>query len=290
MLTADIIYMTYGIFCTVIGIFNNTVILLAFPFKSKTATLVNFFIKVISITDLLTCLFFIPLMLALKFSNIHSDAFCKIVTFLYNVSIDYGLITNFFVAVERWFSAFKPYVLKMKFIYIVNLLNFFLALCIAGYEIFSYEFQEIGKNSSIFQCVDIKFRSNKFVIYLFFSMYWLCFLIVLILYITVFFSLSKRIRNSSDYGNKKDMRNRIIELRAGLMLFGKAFVFVSLWIPFWIRNIKGYLMNVTVEHIYYFNSSISFYIYITFNNKFRKNFTFYFTRKKNQIKPSIAES
>jgi hypothetical protein len=131
----EIIIIFQHVITSIIGTIGNLLVLMVYKRKLKDNNTITFFIVHLAITDLICCLFLIPINCyhELNIGKIESDFMCKFHSFLNILNITYSCFLMTLVAFERFFSItfpFKKIVTKSRAKFIMSIL--FISCLIIG--------------------------------------------------------------------------------------------------------------------------------------------------------------
>jgi hypothetical protein len=108
--TEHIIIILQHLTISIIGTIGNVLVLIVYKTMLKNKQLTNLFIIHLTQTDLICCLFLLPLNCyhELNIGDISSDFMCKFHSFVNILNITYSCQIMMLVSFERYFSIFYP--------------------------------------------------------------------------------------------------------------------------------------------------------------------------------------
>lgn len=256
----------------IFGIPLNLTIVFLYPFQGKTSTLSNYFIKFLAKLDVFTCLIIVPCIATMELASINNVIFCKITIALSFLTMTYSFLTSMSIAVERWFAIHKPHILKKKHVIILNFVNIVTAGFSGGFSAVDYKiFKKISDDNIIHLCRAEENKVRKSVSYFLTSGFSFIMTIVIILYISVFRVVVKRMKVSAvtNAHELKKISDAKVQFKSAAMLFGVTLIFLLCWIPIFL-SFYGIEFPLSIKYMTFINNSTNCLIYMIFQEKFRK--------------------
>ena len=277
------------------GLLGNGIGLYIVLRKTGTKSVANMLIGNMALADLLTCLFAMPH--AVVFLYVQNQWFggimglitCKLNQFPFMLSIIASVLTIFVISVGRYFAVFHP--LKGKFLRKPRLMTFFIwgvSVLITCPTVYPYQlYQRVSGGP--FYCVvewpgSLAPQTNEiqqiYYLLIFVVLYCVPLATTSIIYFAIGWRLWKRRVPGYELDANKEAaaktKNKVIKMLVVIVV-----IFAICWapvhimhyymsepewftIPMWIK-----LLSFWVAHL---NSAINPYIYIVFNDSFRKEF------------------
>lgn len=274
------------IFYIIIGLPTNLMILTLFPFKNKSSTISNFYIRILAMSDLMALFFVIPLTIVKESEQIMDNGLCKLTGAVYNSFSTYGTLITMLIAVERWFAIYKPYTIKKKHLYVLMLLILIFAIPVAIDPIINFEIRLIHFQNSTdirIKCNSKSLDNSKSSNYIVIGGLGFLGIIVFILYTSIFIAILKRIKIEKFQNTIRQSNSYSKQLKIIIMLFGITIIFYLSWAPtiFAMHNIK---IPLIIHYFHFINNSTNFFIYLIFHPGFRENLLNWFKKKTSIVR------
>lgn len=283
MIALNIVLLCFLILFFSVGLSSNIIILLWYPFKSKNTTHENAFIRILTISDLLVCIICFPSLIIEIFYQ--SPIFCTYLVWCSSIIAGFCVFTNLFVSVERWFSTFKPFLLRRKHIYIINVCN-----CLGSIMFPALNYASNRKNSKTDNfCFTEYVQSSGIFNITTLVIICIIFLIEVVLYTMIFSHLKKRVPlNISDHLEQVNEQHKKRKLKIAAMLFGTSIVWISTWIPTLVTSFHKFNSDKLFVRLFLLNNCINCLVYLLFHKKFRNKVHEKLKKLfKNSIQPKI---
>lgn len=261
------IVLLLGISCSTVGTFSNIIVLMYYPFKNIKGTMTNFYIRLLTINDLILCSLVIPVMLILNVYGTNNPVVCNVFSYFSSVIIAYSFFLTVLLGFERWLSVYKPYFLTKNKALLLNGLFIFLSFGTTIYQSIKFESFQIGLNETKFNCIRKDFdglsENSQILIYLQLTL----FILLLFMYSYIFIKLKQRYRRTQC----KVYNEKLVQLRSAIMLFGMTVIWILTWLPYFIRILLKKSSQLSVQRLFMINNATNCFVYLCFHKKFAGN-------------------
>lgn len=274
-------FISFNLFFMIIGIPSNILILIFYPFKSKTSNSSTFFIKILAIIDLTSCFFQIPQTMFVEMGMVTNFGFCKFTFFFVYFLSGYSISTFTNLSVERWFLIKKPFSFKKIHSHILNGIAIISSVCLATVTLFLSRIgpkirndNRLTNNCFLDISDEVGISFTVLLIILFFG----SFVIMLICYANIYIYIYKKVKKnkskiqtiSTNKDSLNDKQLSVQQIRSASMIFGVTLLYILSWLPPYLVMLKIINKNIYLLYIFFLNTSTNFFIYVIFNKNFRK--------------------
>uniref|UniRef100_A0A6P8J456 Substance-P receptor-like n=1 Tax=Actinia tenebrosa TaxID=6105 RepID=A0A6P8J456_ACTTE len=280
-----------------LSLLGNALVVWVVRRTARMRTVTNYFIVDVSLADLLTTLFnMLPTLFWIiqgvdiwYIGGTFGEALCKLFQFFQLVSISCSVLSMAAIAFDRFFAIFRPLKRTISF---PRAKQIIVAIWLASIvfscpNLYALRLEQIG---GVVYCVEKwspLFDEAKsplaYTIALFIGLYALPLFIIAVIYTTVILRLWSRTtpgQNSiTNRSNRERTNKKVLK-----MLITVVVVFAVCWLPLYVRMFLlfsfpvkylcglPYHMDFITLYLGHANSAVNPYIYVIFNENFRKGF------------------
>ena len=294
-----------------LSLFGNVMVVRVVHKNRRMRTITNYLIINMALADLLTTVFNMLPTLYWIFRGFDvwaiggwiGEIFCKLLNFAQSVSITVSVLTLCAIAFDRFFAIFRPLKRVITFPVAKGIIGttWLSSIVISGPQL--YVLTSTGEKG-LAQCVekwgppfDAATSPRDYTIALFFLLYALPLAVIALLYTVIMLKLWRRQAPGQELTlnqENKDKTNR----KVLKMLVTVVIVFVLSWLPLYVRMFVmfaeshryacglPYDMDFLTLYFGHANSAINPYIYVIFNENYRRGFKTVLSRRNRSGKSS----
>ena len=282
-----VIFISFFMF---VGIVGNSLTLYIYLFRMKSSTLQIFLVH-LGFVDMLGCCLCVPLSmvyLILPYTY-PSDFLCKLRALILYYTCTASSFSLFVIAVERFNRVCRPLARQISTFYskriVVGVSLFSFLISIPPCVHFHREEIHSENGNGSYQCYPDRSLFYNVFSYIITTLFWLCLIIMFILYFLIWRKTRQHFRQLNDQRNNKpkddsgnlNQETTRISSQVNLTIFSITILFVVSFAPIFILKLvpHGYIkFKITVilitSHLWVLNCSLNPVVYGIFNGKFRQ--------------------
>ena len=297
-----------------LSLFGNMVVVRVVHKNRRMRTITNYLIINMSLADLLTTVFNMLPTLYWIFRGLDvwaiggwiGDALCKLLNFAQSVSITVSVFTLCAIAFDRFFAIFRPLkrVITFRVAKVIIATSWLSSIVVSGPQL--YVLTTTGEKG-LAQCVenweppfDAATAPRDYTVALFVLLYALPLAVIASLYTVIMLKLWRRRAPgqelTSNQENKDKTNRKVLK-----MLVTVVIVFALSWLPLYVRMFVmfaesdrfvcglPYDMDFLTLYLGHANSAVNPYIYVIFNENYRRGFRTVLSRRDRRSK-SLSQS